>query len=82
MKISSDLEKTFKEISLNMRQWPTYKLKCVERDNNGEHRCSWDGMSKADQEYNEMFNELVGLIRKFSTRQMLAMLAAAYKIAK
>lgn len=62
IKFDSGLEKTFREVSLNMRQWATWKL---QTGNN-----AWDTMSKADQEYNVMFNQLVAACRHLTAEEL------------
>lgn len=65
IKFDSELEKQFKENDKRIRMWATWKLKTQELDLSGkEQPTTWDRMSKHDQEFNLVWNELMSLCHK------------------
>lgn len=77
IKISDDLKKSFKENDKRLRTWPTWKLKVNNLNYDGGIETVWGRMSKHDQEFNLIYNKIMGLCHEATLpnlKRILAML--------
>ncbi len=64
--MKSRFEKHLDDVSKSLRLWATWKLKAKNRDLRGDDHCTWDLMSKHDQDFNLVWNEIMGDCRDLS----------------
>lgn len=58
--MKSNFEKTLDEATKSLRMWATWKLKARNIDLRGNVSSTWDRMSKRDQNFNLVWNEIYG----------------------
>ncbi len=59
----NNLDSTFKEVDKSLRMWITWKLKV---GFNSGPESTWDRMSKHDQDFNLVWNEIMGDCKELS----------------
>lgn len=68
--MKSKFMKTLDEASKSVRMWATWELKLHNLDVSGHEYCAWDTMSKHDQDFNLVWNEIYGDCKDLSLSKL------------